>query len=174
MYSTGTAIPYSTEVATTRKAFVMETAVWALFVTQAPTRQFQHIVQAGTEIGTKHVDLVGPSFLELKMILRSALVAISLLPALISGGRVPAVNQVIGGVPRTGENAIKAAKRVPALADVKAQSERHPTPGKLRVVENSGVCGAVILFTTYWTTYPCCIDGFGRNYEGCLSGLWIW
>ena len=108
------------------------------------------------------------------MILGSALVAISLLPALISGSRVPAVNQVIGGVPRPGENAIKAAKRAPELADVKAQSERPPTPGKLRVVENSGVCGAVILFMTYWTTYSCCIDGFGRNYEGCLSGLWIW
>ena len=62
------------------------------------------------------------------MILRSALAAISLLPALISGDQVPAVNQ----------------------------SERlstDPTPGKLRVVENSGVCGAVILFTTYLTTY---------------------
>ena len=81
------------------------------------------------------------------MILCSALVAISLLPALISGGQVPAVNQVIGGVSRSSENAIKAAKRAPALADVQARSERlstFPTPGKLRVVEDSGVCGAVI------------------------------
>ena len=91
------------------------------------------------------------------MILCSALVAISLLPALISGGQVPAVDQVIGGVPRPGENAIKTAKRAPALTDVKAKSERfstNPIPGELRVVENSGVCGAVILFMTYLRTYP--------------------
>jgi hypothetical protein len=82
------------------------------------------------------------------MLLRSALVVISLLPALISGGQVPVVNQVLGGVPHTSENTIKVPKGASALADVKAQ--RPPTPGKLRVVENSGVCGAVISFTTYF------------------------
>ena len=62
------------------------------------------------------------------MILCSALFAIFLLPALISGGKVPAVNH---------------SERL----------SKNPTPGGLRVVENSGVCGAVILFTTYPLLY---------------------
>ena len=74
MYSTGTAIPYSTEVATTREAFAMETAVWALFVTQVLRRANSNILfrwlslagpgaNTGLGIGIKHVDLVSPSFL---------------------------------------------------------------------------------------------------------------
>jgi hypothetical protein len=69
-------VAYSTEVAATRpsRAFVMETAVWALFVAQTlrlgranSNILFRRLGLAGpgtsTGTGIKHVDLVGPSFL---------------------------------------------------------------------------------------------------------------
>ena len=76
------------------------------------------------------------------MLLRSALIVISVLPALISGNQFPIVNQVVGDVPHLGDC------NFGTLKGASANNAPAPTPGKLRVVENSGVCGAVIFFTT--------------------------
>lgn len=76
------------------------------------------------------------------MLLRSTLVAIIALPALISGGHIPAVLGTTRGVPRG-----RYARSVENLAEAASGDASTPrTPGKLRVVENSGVCGGVILF----------------------------
>ena len=81
------------------------------------------------------------------MLLHFVLVAISALPTLISGNQIPAANVVIGGVPTSDTRNFKTPKR--------AFSNYTPitTPGKLRVVENSGVCGAIILFKTHPLSY---------------------
>jgi hypothetical protein len=77
------------------------------------------------------------------MLLRSVLIVISVLPALISGNQFPIVNQVIGDVPHPDGCNFGTPK------GASANNAPAPTPGKLRVVENSGVCGAVIFFTTH-------------------------
>ena len=72
------------------------------------------------------------------MLVRSVLLSTFALPAaFISGQQIPAVDGVIGGVPSyyaSGEETQKAAAFIDA----------NSTPGKLRVVENSGVCGGRI------------------------------
>ena len=75
------------------------------------------------------------------MLFCSALVTILALPALISGDQVSAVDSdgVIGGVP-------SGARDFKNLARAASGDASTPIPGKLRVVENSGVCGGVILF----------------------------
>jgi hypothetical protein len=80
------------------------------------------------------------------MLLRSALVAMFALPALISGGQIPAVNGTTGGVPLSLD-----AQDLAEAASGDASTPR--TPGKLRVVENSGVCGGVILFVMHPLSY---------------------
>ena len=65
------------------------------------------------------------------MLLSSTLVVIFALPALINGGPI---NGVIGGVTSPGAHDFK----------IRAGAASTPTPGRLRVVENSGVCGAVM------------------------------
>jgi hypothetical protein len=95
------------------------------------------------------------------MLFHSALVTILALPALINGVQIPAVDGVIGGVPSPGAHDLKNLAR--------AVSGDALTPGKLRVVENSGVCGGVILFVMYPLSYSL----FGRNYAGCLPGFRI-
>ena len=58
---------------------------------------------------------------------------LAVLPvATVLGGQVPAVDGVIGGVP-----AIRSTSSKFKVADLKTAAT---TPGKLRVVENSGVC----------------------------------
>jgi hypothetical protein len=64
------------------------------------------------------------------------LVAIFALPALIYGGQVPVVDGVTGGVPYGAHDYTNPAGVTSTLPLL--------TPGKLRVVENSGVCGEVI------------------------------
>jgi hypothetical protein len=75
------------------------------------------------------------------MLVRSALVLALALPALVSG-RFPVVGGVIGGVrPADGDvSELKTSKESVAAA---AADSPARTPGKLRVVENSGVCGKV-------------------------------
>lgn len=72
------------------------------------------------------------------MLLSSTLIAIFALPALIiGGGQIPVLDGVIGGVASPGAHDFKnlvGATSIPR------------TPGKLRVVENSGICGGVIFF----------------------------
>jgi hypothetical protein len=72
------------------------------------------------------------------MLLRSTLVVVFALPALISGGQIPVVNRTIGGhgVPRARRDSLDPR----ALAEA-VSGDASRTPGKLRVVENSGVCG---------------------------------
>jgi carboxypeptidase C (cathepsin A) len=68
------------------------------------------------------------------MLLRTVLVTIFALPALISGNQFPIFNGAVGGVLSPGIQDCKSSKAIfsniaPTL-----------TPGKLRVVENSGIC----------------------------------
>ena len=85
------------------------------------------------------------------MLLRSTLVAMFALPTLISGGQIPVVNGTIGGVPNRGSRDGLDFKD-PAEA-VPGNASTLRTPGKLRVVENSGVCGGVILFVMHPLSY---------------------
>ena len=69
------------------------------------------------------------------MLLRSVLVTIFALPALISGDQFPVFDGVVGGVPTPDVHDCKSPKEV--LSGI-----GPTTPGKLRgVVENSGICG---------------------------------
>ena len=81
------------------------------------------------------------------MLLPSVLLVISVLPRLISGYQFPSLDGVIGGVPPT--NALTFKTQNGALAN----DSSSRTPGKLRVVENSGVCGAFILCMTHPLSY---------------------
>ncbi len=66
-------------------------------------------------------------------------VLVGLLPALsqVLAGQVPVHNGVIGGVPEASTRVISSAGVLAATGDGTAV---QTTPGKLRVVENSGVC----------------------------------
>ena len=82
------------------------------------------------------------------MLLPSVFLVISLLPRLISASsQFPSVNGVIGGVPHN--NALTSK----TLNETLANDSSSRTPGKLRVVENSGVCGAFILCMTHPLSY---------------------
>ena len=82
------------------------------------------------------------------MFLRSALVTIFALPALISCGEFPVVDGVIGGVP-SGD-----AHQTLTLGGSGSGDSSARTPGKLRgVVENSGICGGVLFFNTHLLSY---------------------
>lgn len=60
----------------------------------------------------------------------SAWTILALLAPSVLGGQVPVVGGVLGGVPST------------KLASFKqAATSANTTPGKLRIVENSGICG---------------------------------
>ena len=78
-----------------------------------------------------------------EMIFRFALVTIFALPALIRGGQIPVVDGVIGGVP-SGDAHNSSYKTLTGSGS----GDPSCTPGKLRgVVENSCICGRVLLFT---------------------------
>ena len=84
------------------------------------------------------------------MFLRSALVAIFALPALIRGGQFPEVNGVIGGVP-SGDAAHNSSYKTLTGS---GSGDPACTPGKLRgVVENSCICGGVLSFNTHPLSY---------------------
>jgi hypothetical protein len=75
------------------------------------------------------------------MLVSIALLLAFALPALV-GGKIPLVDGVIGGVGSSDHDAGKyEASEEATTANAPAR-----TPGKLRVVENSGVCGTCILF----------------------------
>ena len=98
------------------------------------------------------------------MLLLSVLALAFVLPTVVTG-RIPRVDGVIGGVRSSDLSTVKTLKDA-VDADATAR-----TPGKLRVVENSGVCGKCGLFTI---TAHCRVNNFGRNYTTCLSSVWIW
>jgi hypothetical protein len=99
-----------------------------------------------------------------EMFFLSALVAIFALPALISGSQIPVVDGVIGAVP-------SGDARNSSLKTLTGTGSGDCTPGKLRgVVENSCICGGVLLFNTHPLSYS---HSFGRE-RRCLSGFRIW
>lgn len=78
------------------------------------------------------------------MILSAFLSALTILPLQgVLAGQFPIVDGVLGGVPTTIPETFKKS-------NILHLSTAATTPGKLRVVENSGVCG---LFT--YTYYRC-------------------
>ena len=81
------------------------------------------------------------------MLFYSLLVTILALPSLIRGDQIPSVDGVIGGVPPRAHNFKNLAR------DVLGDASTPRTPGKLRVVENSGVCGRVISFLMHPLPY---------------------
>ena len=68
------------------------------------------------------------------MLVLSVLALVFVLPTVVTG-RVPLVDGVIGGV---GPSDLSHVKSLKDAVDVNSTAQ---TPGKLRVVEKSGVCG---------------------------------
>ena len=86
------------------------------------------------------------------MFLRSALVTIFALPALISCGEFPVVDGVIGGVPSG--DALNSSGQTLTLGGSGSGDSSARTPGKLRgVVENSCIRGGVLFFNTHLLSY---------------------
>jgi len=96
------------------------------------------------------------------MLVPSVLALVFVLPTVVTG-RFLLVDGVIGGV---GSSDLSKVKTVQDAVDADPAAR---TPGKLRVVENSGVCGECNLFSG-----PCRVHNLGRNYTTRLSSLWIW
>ena len=96
------------------------------------------------------------------MLVLSVLALVFVLPTVVTG-RIPLVDGVIGGV---GSLDLSKAN---TLKDAVGANRGDRTPGKLRVVENSGVCGKHSLFRGHYR-----VHNFGRNHTTCLSSLWIW
>ena len=70
--------------------------------------------------------------------LLSLLLALAFVPWNgVLGGQIPVVRGVLGGVPTTSPAAAKRPRSIKTTAT---------TPGKLRVVENSGICGKFFSF----------------------------
>ncbi|KAI0271170.1 serine carboxypeptidase [Russula aff. rugulosa BPL654] len=91
------------------------------------------------------------------MLLRSVLVTIFALPALISAQQVPIFNGVIGGVPSPD---IHDCKSPETFSDI-----TPTTPGKLRgVVENSGIC----------ETTPHVYQASGYGDISANKSVWFW
>ena len=64
-----------------------------------------------------------------------------LLPVVLAGRQFPVVDGVVGGVPQSAPETNSFAK-VKSGTVVGGSVSAAITPGKLRYVENSGVCGA--------------------------------
>lgn len=92
----------------------------------------------GWHSSIKHVDENTHSVFRLEMLIRSALVLAFALPTL-TGGKISPIDDVIRGVGSPGAGTVKALRESDNTISL------TPTPGKLRVVENSGVCGRSIL-----------------------------
>jgi hypothetical protein len=87
-----------------------------------------------------------------EMFLHSTLVTIFALPALISGNEFPVVDGVIGGVP-SGDALNSSSKALTGRGSGSGDPSAC-TPGKLRgVVENSCICGWVLLSNTHPLSY---------------------
>jgi len=93
----------------------------------------------------------------------SALVTILALPALSSGDQIPAVDEVIGGVPSPRAGAHNSKNLARAVSGNTVTST-PPTPGKLRVVENSGVC----------ETTPGVYQASGYGDLAANKSIWFW
>ncbi|KAI0305240.1 serine carboxypeptidase [Multifurca ochricompacta] len=94
--------------------------------------------------------------------LHSLLFTVLALPALIRSSQIPVVDGVIGGVRPL--NATKAAASVKAPQKALSVDASTPTPGKLRVVENSGVC----------ETTPGVYQASGYGDLSSDESVWFW
>ena len=92
----------------------------------------------------------------------SVLALAFVLPTVVTGS-IPLVDRVIGGVRSPDSSKVKTLK---GAVDASAPAR---TPGELRVVEHSGICGECSLFSSH-----CRVHNSDRNYTTCLSSLWIW
>lgn len=95
------------------------------------------------------------------MFVLSVLALVFVLPSVVTG-RMTLVDGVIGDIDSSDLGKVKTLKDA---VDANATAR---TPGKLRVVENSGVCGKCVLFRDHYRAHNFC-----RNYTTCLSSLWI-
>ena len=77
------------------------------------------------------------------MLLLSVLALAFVLPTVVIG-KIPVVDGVIGGVRSSDLSKVKTR----AFKDAVDANATARTPGKLRVVENSGVCGKCSLIIT--------------------------
>jgi hypothetical protein len=109
------------------------------------------------------------------MLLSSTLVAIFALPALINGGQIPVIDGVIGGVPSPGAHNLKNLEGA-----VSASASTPLTPGKLRVVEKSGVCGGSFcllpipsIFTLSEETTPGVYQASGYGDLAANKSIWF-
>ena len=75
------------------------------------------------------------------MLVLSVLALVFVLPTVVTG-RIPLLNGVVGGV---GSSYLSKVKTLRETVDANTPAR---TPGKLRVVENSGICGKCSLFRT--------------------------
>ncbi len=73
-------------------------------------------------------------------------VILTLLPTLAFCGQVPIIDGVIGGVPRP--STIEKAANL--IAEPVLAVTNTTTPGQLRFIENSGICGTYI-----WENQAC-------------------
>lgn len=91
------------------------------------------------------------------------LLALALLPWNgVLGGQIPVVDGVLGGVK-------SSAAKSPQL--LQTATLPAPAPGKLRVVENSGICGT---FTRLLKASVCLMTHYFRDNPRCLSSLGLW
>jgi len=97
------------------------------------------------------------------MFVLSVLAFVFVLPTVVTG-RIPLVDGVFGGVPHLELGKVTTLK---GAVDANAPAR---TPGKLRVVENSGVCGKY----SFSTRDHGRVHNSSRNYTTCLSSLRIW
>lgn len=92
----------------------------------------------------------------------SLAVLIGLLPLpVVLGGQIPVVDGVIGGVP--------SDDSFTDFVNLPKGISNATTPGKLRVVENSGICGESLL-PIYVSPIQMSLH---RNDSWCLPSIWI-
>jgi hypothetical protein len=65
-----------------------------------------------------------------------------LLPVALAGSQFPVVDGVVGGVPQAGTSKATSFAAYKPATGTNGTISAAITPGKLRYVENSGVCGA--------------------------------
>ena len=98
----------------------------------------------GWNSSIKRVDEIISSIFRLEMRIRSAFVLAFMLPTLIGAKKTSPMGGIKGGVGPPDAGTVKISR------DTVSPSRNYTisptrTPGKLRVVENSGVCGRSIL-----------------------------
>jgi hypothetical protein len=107
-----------------------------------------------------------------KMLVPTVLLTMLALPTLIT-----AVNDVIRGVPSPDAINTTAVKTLKEAAAISGAST--PTPGKLRVVENSGICGTCICLdppaalTSFAETTPGVYQASGYGDLSANESMWF-